>query len=195
MGLANSGFTASKGLWRPARLPLPSRICVRSRTGRFVFSGESGSHSPGYLARLPAMTPLLPTPASVRAAAGSFALRDGLPLVLAFAPRGVTLAFAPEDGSTLSKELEIDLTFNLEDIAATADGEELPSEMLMGEVDEGILVRMAISVTDEFVETAEGKHVELLRAFDDIEFEGGAESETEVIDDFDGLVEELRVGV
>ncbi len=33
-------------------------------------------------ARLPAMTPLLPTPASLRAGAGSFALRDGLPLVL-----------------------------------------------------------------------------------------------------------------
>ena len=31
---------------------------------------------------IPAMTPLLPTPANVRAAAGSFALRDGLPLVL-----------------------------------------------------------------------------------------------------------------
>ena len=59
----------------------------------------------------------------------SFPLAAALsvPLLLALHPRGDELSFSPEDGSTLSKELELDMTFNLEDISMTVNGQEMPS--------------------------------------------------------------------
>jgi len=110
-----------------------------------------------------------------------------LPLFLASTPRGEVVAFKPEDGSRLSKELAIDLTFYLEDISVSQNGQELPPEMLGGAMDEGLVFKALIGVTDEYVKSARGRHLELLRTFDALSLEAGPESESESVDEFEKL--------
>lgn len=112
-----------------------------------------------------------------------------LPLALALHPRGDAPGFEPKAGSKLSKELAIDLSFHLEDLSVSVNGQELPSEMLGGDMDEAILVNALMNVTEEFVASQRGKPLELVRSYEKLKLEGGPENETESMDeigDFEG---------
>jgi hypothetical protein len=109
-----------------------------------------------------------------------------LPL-FAFALKGDQVAFAPGDGTSVSKALTFESTFYIDDIVMSMDGEELPAEMMGEAMDEGLLISAAISVTDEYVKTAEGKVLTLLRTYDELSLEAGPESEAETVDEFGEL--------
>lgn len=106
-----------------------------------------------------------------------------LPL-LAFATRGDKVSFQPEEGATASKELNFQTTFYVDDLTMVVDGNEMPSEMMGGAMDEGILINATIGVTDEYVATKDGKQHTLLRTYDELTLEAGPESEAEVVDEF-----------
>ena len=112
-----------------------------------------------------------------------------LPLLVAFGARADKLAFGPEDGSTLDKSLSVDMSFYVEDLSMIVDGQDMGG-MMMGELDEALTVNFLIEVTDEFVSSANGKHMELLRTFNTITAEGGTESEREEADGMDELEDE-----
>jgi hypothetical protein len=109
-----------------------------------------------------------------------------LPLLVAFGVRGENLAFAPEDGTSLDKELSMEVSLYVEDLSMIVDGQDMGG-MMMGELDEALSFNALISVTDEFVKSANGKHVELLRTYNELSAEGGTESEREAADGFDEL--------
>ncbi|MCA8979365.1 MAG: hypothetical protein H6831_13285 [Planctomycetes bacterium] len=109
-----------------------------------------------------------------------------LPLLVAFGARGEKLAFAPADGSTLDRELSMEVSLYVEDLSMIVDGQDMGG-MMMGELDEALTMSAVIKVTDEFVKTAGGKHVELLRTYNELSAEGGTESDREAADGFDAL--------
>ncbi len=109
-----------------------------------------------------------------------------LPL-LAFANRADKVSFEPAEGSASSKELNFSATFYLDDLSMVVDGSELPAEMMGGAMDEGLMINATVGVTDEYVESKNGKQQELLRTFDELSLEAGPESESEVVDDFTEL--------
>lgn len=109
-----------------------------------------------------------------------------LPLLVAFGARGEKLAFAPEEGSSLDKELSMEVSFYVEDLTMIVDGQDMGG-MMMGEMDEALSFNALIKVTDEFVKSANGKPLELLRTYNELSAEGGTESEREPADGFDSL--------
>ena len=112
-----------------------------------------------------------------------------LPLLVAFGARGDSIAFSPEDGSTIDRELSLDISLFVEDLSLIADGQDMGG-MVMGELDEALTFSLLLEVTDEFVSSANGKHLELLRTFNQISAEGGTESERESADGMDELEDE-----
>ncbi len=112
-----------------------------------------------------------------------------LPLLVAFGARAQKLAFGPEDGSALDKSLSMDVSFYVEDLSLIADGQDVGG-MMMAEMDEALSFNMLIEVTDEYVRTEGGKHMELLRTYNTITAEGGTESEREEADGIDELEDE-----
>lgn len=106
-----------------------------------------------------------------------------LPL-LAFALRADKVSFQPAEGATATKELNFSTTFYMDDLTMIVDGNEMPSEMMGGAMDEGILINATIGVTDEYVETRNGKQATLLRTYDELTLEAGPESEAEIVDEF-----------
>jgi len=109
-----------------------------------------------------------------------------LPLLVAFGARGEKLAFAPEDGTSLDKELSMEVSLYVEDLSMIVDGQDMGG-MMMGELDEALSFNVLIGVTDEFVKSANGKPLELLRTYNELSAEGGTESERESADGFDEL--------
>lgn len=106
------------------------------------------------------------------------------------APRRDRLVFAPEEGLSVSRQLQIEASFDLEDVWANVDGAELPAEMVMDQVDEGILVQADIEVSDELLRSEGGRYHELIRNYDAIEIEAGMPSEMESIEEADFLVDQ-----
>lgn len=109
-----------------------------------------------------------------------------LPLV-GFLPREDAVAFEPSEGATVSKELNFEGSFYMDDVSVIFDGNEMPSEM-MGAMDEAIVVNAVIAVTDEYVSSSKGKQLTLLRTYDDLTLEGGIESDSEDMEEFGELV-------
>ena len=106
------------------------------------------------------------------------------PLLVALQPRGDNVAFHPEDGSSLSKDYGIEFTFSIGDITAYADGQDL-SEGIPADFE--LLGDTSITVTDEYVETVNGKPLQLIRTFDSMEMYWEAMDESGDAEGFDEL--------
>ncbi|MAF66580.1 MAG: hypothetical protein CMJ84_13100 [Planctomycetes bacterium] len=107
-----------------------------------------------------------------------------LPALHAFQPRFDSVSFAPEAGATLDKELTLEATLYLEDVTLVLNGSEMPPEMLGEAMDEGLIMNASVEVSDEYVSTRGGKHMELLRTFTGMALELGTESDSESMDEF-----------
>lgn len=90
------------------------------------------------------------------------------------------LAFRPAAGTSVGKELTIDLELAIDDVSVSMNGQELPPEMLGELGDEKLLVHVLLEVTDKYVSAKDGRPTDLLRTFDDlsakVEFGDNAES-------------------
>ena len=110
-------------------------------------------------------------------------------LLLAAAPGRDVVAFQPAEGLELSRSLQFEFIFHLEDLWANVDGEEMPAEMVMDQVDEGLAIEASYEVADQLLQTEEGRHVELVRTYEAISVEAGLESEMEEVEEVDGLLD------
>src|SRR5690349_16418073 len=125
-------------------------------------------------------TPCYP-PARTRLFVGSNLLRSSmklsrlaplacttLPLLLALSLPADDLSFHPAANSEVAKTLKIDLEVNIKEASLTLDGNPMPVEQLDSITDKSLIVNMVIGVTDKFVETKDGKPIDLLRTFDNL---------------------------
>jgi len=101
------------------------------------------------------------------------------PLLLALDLRRDSLSFHPEAGSSVDKELSLSGAMYIDDILLNVDGEEMPAEMLGEMTDMALEMEMSEEVTDEYVKSADGKALVLLRTFNDmaISMTAGGESQ------------------
>jgi len=90
------------------------------------------------------------------------------PLLLALDLRGDALAFHPEAGSSVDKELVIAGAMYIDDVILNVDGEEMPAEMLGDMTDMALELELTEEVTDEYVKSADGKALVLMRTFNDL---------------------------
>jgi len=107
------------------------------------------------------------------------------PLLLALDLRGDSLAFHPEAGSSVDKEMVIAGAMYIDDVMLNVDGEEMPAEMLGDMTDMAFELEVSEEVTDEYVKSADGKALVLMRTFNDIAVSmtaGGETQEPEVSD-------------
>ena len=88
------------------------------------------------------------------------------PLLLALEPRADNVSFHPEDGSSLAKDYGIEFTFVLGDITAYIDGQDL-SESVPADFE--LVGDTSLTITDQYVETLDGKPLQLIRTFDSME--------------------------
>jgi hypothetical protein len=119
---------------------------------------------------------------------GVFLLLLAAPSSIGSAPRKDQLLFQPAQGTEVSRELRFEATLNLEDVWASADGEELPAEAILGQLDEALVVRHTLTVSDVILRSAEGRLLELQRTYESASLEGGMESELDSADGADALV-------
>ena len=113
-------------------------------------------------------------------------MRLVLALLLAFALSADDVSFHPKDGSGVKKRLEVELEFSPEEIEVSLNGEPLPAESVGG-MDETLVLELAVGVTEKFVASKDGRPVDLLRTFDELELSMKAGSESEQAPDFDRL--------
>lgn len=100
--------------------------------------------------------------------------------------RADSLAFAPEDDTSVDKQLTFDMTVYMDDLSMLVDGNDMGG-MMMGELDEGLLFNAVVGVTDRYVKVAEGRASELLRTYNSLSLEAGPESQSESVDEFADL--------
>ena len=113
------------------------------------------------------------------------------PLLLAFDLRGDALSFHPESGVSVEKELSISGAGYIDDLLFTADGEEIPAEMLGDVLDMALEFELTHSVTDVFVKSRDGRPLVLLRTYNDVSVEvsvAGESQDTEERDIVDSTV-------
>ena len=110
-----------------------------------------------------------------------------LPLTLAFAPRADEIGFAPEDDSTTTRSLAIDVALFFDDLRVVVDGQEMP--VPMDELGSGLVFNIAMDVADRFVKSSDGRPIELVRTYESLSMQGGHEGETESMDEVDEIVD------
>lgn len=98
----------------------------------------------------------------------STAVHLALPLTLIVAFLADEVAFHPAAGSSVAKELSIDVELGLDDVSVSVNGDELPPEMLGQLGDEKLIVSILMGVTEKFVATKDGRPTDLLRTFDEL---------------------------
>jgi len=118
--------------------------------------------------------------------ARAFKASLALPLLLAWALPSDEISFHPKAGSEVKKKLEIELEFKPESIDLTMNGEPIPDESVDG-LDEAMRIELAVGVTEKFVESKDGRPVDLLRTFDELSLAMKAGSEKQDAPDFDRL--------
>ena len=104
------------------------------------------------------------------------------PALFAFGLRGDALSFHPEAGSEVEKTCSMTGSLYIDDIMITADGEQLPAEMFGEALDQAMEVELVMGVTDQYVKSADGKPMVLLRTFNEISTAlsaGGEEGDSE----------------
>lgn len=116
----------------------------------------------------------------------SFAASAAL-LVLAFTPVADTLSFAPAANDKAAKKLTVEGEFSLTDVSMTLNGEPVPGGGLDELTSKTFLMNLAVGVTDTYVSTKDGKPVDLVRAYDDVEAEYDFGEGSTAIEDAAGL--------
>ncbi len=110
------------------------------------------------------------------------------PLLLALAPLADGLNFNPAKGSSLSKNTEINMSFELGDMTVVVDGQDMSGQI---PADASGNMDMTMGWTDKYVDLKDGKPLELIRTYDEMsgsmEMNGGGESDSNDIPDFDAL--------
>lgn len=110
------------------------------------------------------------------------------PLLLALEPRGDALTFHPAKDSSLTKVSEMSLSFEIGDISMIVSGNDMSNSI---PADVGGDMTMNMTWTDKYVDTQDGKPMELIRSYGDMEgsmeMGGGGETENNEIPEFDAL--------
>src|SRR5258708_214227 len=96
------------------------------------------------------------------------------PLLLALAVPADELEFHPKAGAEVKKELKLAIELKPEKIEFTVNGESMPPENLGGLGDTAMIVKLAVGVTDKYVQSKEGRPTDLLRTFDSLALSYGA---------------------
>jgi len=111
------------------------------------------------------------------------ALALGLPCLLAFQPTAERIAFAPSEGSTVTKVFTNTMNFGLDDMSMLMNGEENP---MMPEIEMDMQVVQTITVSDTYDKMGSGRPALLTRSFDEI----GSDFELDMTIDVMGTTEE-----
>lgn len=117
------------------------------------------------------------------------------PLLLALAPLSDELAFHPKADAQVERKLAIELEVGLDDFTLSVNGQDVGSEGVEGLDDLKALVHVAMTTTDTYVKSADGKPLELTRTFDDLSLktEAGDESNEDAdVDAFEGKTARFR---
>lgn len=107
-----------------------------------------------------------------------------LPLLLALSLPADDLTFHPAANSEVAKTLKLDLEINVKEASLTVDGNPMPVEQLNELTDKALIVNMVVGVTDKFVETKDGKPIDLLRTFDHLKLTHEFGEESGDVDEF-----------
>lgn len=111
------------------------------------------------------------------------------PLCLALTLPADELAFRPAAKSEVSKTLKIDLELSVTDASFSMNGEPGPPEATDSLKENSLILNLLVGVTDKYVETKDGKPLDLLRTFDklkvDAEF-GENSKDVEEVKEFEG---------
>ena len=88
------------------------------------------------------------------------------PLLLALQPRADNVSFAPEDGSSLSKEFQVQFDLVLGDLTLLLNGMDMSESM---PADFELSSELNMTVADEYVEVSDGVPLELIRTYEALE--------------------------
>lgn len=91
----------------------------------------------------------------------------GAGLLLSFSSTADRVAFAPEAGLSVTRSIENVMTMDLEDFVMDVDGQDMTA-MFGGIPEMSMTNTTSVTVTDEYVEMAEGRPAKLKRTFDAI---------------------------
>lgn len=108
-------------------------------------------------------------------------------LALAFAPVADTLVFAPAANEKAAKKLTVEGEFSLTDVSMTLNGEPVPGGGLDELTSKTFLMSLGVGVTDTYVSTKDGRPIELVRAYDEVEAEYDFGEGSTSIDEAAGL--------
>lgn len=86
---------------------------------------------------------------------------------LSFSSAADRVAFAPEQGLTLKRTIESRMTFDLEDMTFDLDGQDMTA-MMGGLPEMSFTNTLNVAVSDEIVETADGRPAKLKRTYEAI---------------------------
>lgn len=107
-------------------------------------------------------------------------IKIALPVVLAasgliaFTLPEDRIEFRPGQGDVLDKTFVTEISFSLEDLTMTMNGEEVDPEMMGGDFDSDEAsgtASMTLEVSDEYVRVSGGRPLELVRSYESMEFE------------------------
>lgn len=112
-----------------------------------------------------------------------FAALVASPLLLALDLRVDAIAFGPDAGTSVERELSMSGAMYIDDLQFNMDGEEIPAEMLGDVLDTALEVEFTESVTDQFVKSGGGRPLVLLRTFNEITVMFSAAGETQEPED------------
>lgn len=87
------------------------------------------------------------------------------------------LEFHPKAGAELKKSLKVKADLKPEKLDFTVNGESMPPENLLGSGDTAMQLKLAVDVTDKYVQSKDGRPTDLLRTFDSLalSYEAGEE--------------------
>jgi hypothetical protein len=106
------------------------------------------------------------------------------PLLLALTMPADEIAFKPAANSEVSKTLKVDLELGVKDLTFTMNGEPGPEGALDELKQNSLVVNMLIGATDKYVDTKDGKPIDLLRTFDKLKFDTEFGEESKEVDEF-----------
>ena len=113
--------------------------------------------------------------------------RVAAPLVLVLAFASDEVSFHPKAGSELAKKLTVELELELKSMSVKEDGESVPAEDLPLGDESKTTIEMSIGATDKYVETKDGKPIDLLRTFDALSLEAKVGGEKKSVDEFKSI--------
>jgi hypothetical protein len=106
------------------------------------------------------------------------------PLLLALAPVASDVSFRPTDGSEVTRDYSIEVSFELGDLSVVVDGQDM-SEMLPADFEGS--AELMMKVTESFVRSAEGRPLELIRTYEELSGQAEAMGESQSMENVEEL--------